>query len=107
MKPRLMKSTLLLSSCLIFGCNPSEEISEEATVSHQREVVIAKDEPNSTERETSLETIGDESEISAIGSGPDEEGLELDFADDGSGKIISYLWYDGFATDDCTEDVIV
>ena len=106
-KSSIMTSTLLLGCCLICGCNPSDEISEEPTTSPQHKVLIVRDEMNSTDTESSEETIGDETELSGIETGPDENGLELVYADDGSGEIVSYTWYDGHASDDCTGEPIL
>ena len=102
-----MKSILLLVCCLIFGCNPTDETSEKPTISDQGEVAITQDEINSTQGEMSEDIVGAETEPSGIGSGPDENGLELVYADDGSGEIVRYTWYDGHASDDCTGEPIL
>lgn len=108
MKSWVIKNIFLLGLCSICGCDSAVDSNKESSESPPVVVIgtIRSDTEAATQKSV-YESAVAEIDPAVVGTGPGKEGYEYVRAEDGSAKIDGYLWHDGYASDDCTGDVVV
>ena len=107
MRSNFLKGIVLLSFCFIYGCDSAVESDSEAMKSRDLEVITIDGGARQPPQQSTGDFVDGGIDPSLVGAGPLENGLEYEWAENGSGEVVSYLWYDGFESDNCEGDAIV